>query len=111
MFIYKGMCGNMIQCLIESPIFQFIGIICSILGAIIGLLAIIPKTRAKFFSYKQNIKIGQQTIRGSENVQSGGNISSKDAHISDVNYNEKVMIKKQTIVGDNNKQAGGDINE
>jgi hypothetical protein len=101
----------MIQYLIANPIFQFIGIICSILGAIIGILAIIPKTREKFFSYKKNVKIGQQTIQGSENIQSGGNISSKNTHESDSDYREKISIKKQTIIGNKNKQAGGDINE
>jgi len=102
---------NMIQYLINNSIFQFFGITCSIIGAIIGILAIIPKTREKFFSHKQNIKIGQQTIQGSKNIQSGGNISSKNINSSDVNYNENIMIKKQSIIGSNNKQAGGDISE
>jgi len=101
----------MIQDLINNPIFQFTGIICSILGAIIGILAIIPKTREKFFSHKQNVKIGQQTIRGSKNIQSGGNISSKGTNTFNTDYSEKVSIKKQAIVGNNNKQAGGNIIE
>jgi hypothetical protein len=101
---------NTIKEILSNPVFQFTGTVCSILGAIIGILAIIPKTRTMFFSYKQNINVKEQNIQGSENEQSGGNISNKNFLTSRTAYRSKIAVEKQTIVGDKNKQAGGDIN-
>ena len=102
---------NIIEQIISNSVFQFVGTVCSILGATIGILAIIPKTRKIFFSFKQSINIKEQKIRGSENEQSGGNISNKDVSAFRTDHRSKIAIGKQTIVGDKNKQAGGNINE
>jgi hypothetical protein len=105
---------NFINTLTNSEVFQLITGICSIVGAIVGILAIIPFTREKFFSFKQNIRIGEQSINGSDNMQAGGNVH-RNVHnsidsTSSTKQTAKINIGRQEISGNNNSQAGGDIN-
>jgi hypothetical protein len=105
---------NSINALTTNAIFQLISGICSIVGAIVGILAIIPFTREKFFSFKQNIKIDEQSVNGSDNLQAGGVIHIKAYNESDSDLSTKrttkINIGKQQISGNNNNQAGGNIN-
>jgi hypothetical protein len=106
---------NLIQGIADNTIFQLIAGICSVAGVIIGILSIIPFTRKKFFSFKQNIRIDKQSINGSDNIQAGGNIHRKNRNEIDsglsINQTKKINIGKQQISGNNNSQAGGDIND
>jgi hypothetical protein len=94
----------------NNTIFQLIAGICSIVGVIVGILAIIPSTRKKFFSFKQNVRIDNQSIKGSDNMQAGGNINNKSNLDADSEQVIKISIGKQQINGNNNRQAGGSIN-
>jgi hypothetical protein len=105
---------NFINVLAANTVFQLITGICSIVGAMVGILAIIPFTREKFFSFKQNIRIGEQSIKGAGNTQAGGNIQRNAHNEADSTLSAKkttkINIGKQQISGNNNSQAGGDIN-
>ncbi|MDR2406814.1 MAG: hypothetical protein LBE13_01680 [Bacteroidales bacterium] len=105
---------NFINALAVNTVFQLIAGICSIVGAMVGILAIIPFTREKFFSFKQNIRIDEQSINGSGNMQAGGNIHgntyNKDGSDFSAKQTTRINVGKQQISGNNNSQAGGDIN-
>jgi hypothetical protein len=106
---------NFINTLTGNEAFQLITGICSIAGAIVGILAIIPFTREKFFSFKKNIRIGEQSINGSDNMQAGGNIH-KNAHNAidsalSTKQTTRINVGRQQISGNNNSQTGGDIND
>jgi len=101
----------MIEQLNDNHILKFAGIIGSIIGAIVGILAIIPKIRKIIFTRRQRVNIKEQKTQGDDNKQSGGNIISKEASASYTNYKNKVTVNKQIIIGNRNKQAGGDIIE
>jgi hypothetical protein len=105
---------DFIKALASNAVFQFITGICSVVGAIVGILAIIPFTRERFFSFKQNIRIGEQSVNGSGNRQAGGNIHgnirNETAPDLGINQTTKINVRKQQISGNNNSQAGGEIN-
>ncbi|GMO25075.1 MAG: hypothetical protein Pg6A_12320 [Termitinemataceae bacterium] len=101
---------DFIKTLTANTVFQLIAGICSIVGAVVGILAIIPSTREKFFSFKQNIRIDEQSVDGSGNMQAGGNINNKVNSDANIKQTTKINIGKQQITGNNNQQAGGDIN-
>jgi hypothetical protein len=102
---------DFIKTLTANTVFQLIAGICSIVGAVVGILAIIPSTREKFFSFKQNIRIDEQSVDGSGNTQAGGNINNKVNSDANIKQTTKINIGKQQITGNNNQQAGGDIND
>jgi UPF0716 family protein affecting phage T7 exclusion len=105
---------DFIKALAANVVFQSITGICSIVGAIVGILAIIPFTRRKFFSFKQNIRVDEQSINGAGNMQTGGNIhgNARNGTDSDLGIKQttKINVGKQQISGNNNNQSGGDIN-
>jgi len=100
----------MIENITSNPVFQLVGTISSMIGAIVGILAIIPKTRNIFFSYKQSVNVEEQRIEGTNNEQSGGNILNKDSSTIKNECKSKITVGRQVITGNGNKQAGGDIN-
>jgi UPF0716 family protein affecting phage T7 exclusion len=101
---------DIIREIIANPILQLVGIICTIFGGIIGVLALIPKTRNIIF--KKEVAVKNQVLKGSHNIQAGGNIqnSNMDNGKNDLHI-ESSKIGNQVIIGNNNKQAGGNINE
>jgi hypothetical protein len=95
--------------IIQNQIFNFIGVICSIIGAMVGILALIPATRKRIF-YNFDIALGKQNIDGDGNTQAGRNIGKNQSVGNNENISERIKIGKQNIKGNNNKQAGVDIN-
>jgi hypothetical protein len=101
--------ANIILKIVQNSVFQFIGVLCSIVGVLIGILALIPSTRNKLFHRRKVVKIGEQNIEGSGNIQAGGDISSQNKINLNGSYSEYTVVRKQSIKGNNNKQAGGGI--
>ena len=96
---------TIINSLLSNSVFLFTASICSILGFLFYLLSRIPAIRNRIFPKR---KIKQQEIIGSNNLQSGGNISNSKN--SNVNV-QSTQIGRQKIKGNNNIQIAGDINE
>jgi hypothetical protein len=100
---------NLFMEIVKNPVFNFIGAVCSMIGAIVGILAVIPATRKKIF-YNVDIALGKQSIDGDGNTQTGRNIGNHQNSDNNENVYKHIKIGKQDIKGNNNRQAGGDIN-